>query len=118
MTIDEVMTLQADTGGLSNSQWIQQGKLHAVGRYQFIGPTFRSVVQQMGLPGNTKLTPDVQDAMALHLLRTAHNGIAQWVGPNSYATASERQAVEAARIMQNPNATTAQLRRAYSSLNA
>ena len=116
MTIGEIMELQRETG-ISTQEWINSGKLHAVGRYQFIGPTFKAVVQQMGLSPDTKLTPDVQDAMALHLLRTAGNGIGQWVGPSTYATASERQLVSAARILRNPNATQAQQRRAYRTIN-
>ena len=97
MTVGEIMELQARRPGMSDQEWINQGRLHAVGRYQFIGPTFAAVVQQMGIDPNQKLTPALQDAMALHLLRTSSNGIGQWVGPSTYATAAERRAVRAAQ---------------------
>ena len=113
-TLGEIMALQAENG-MSNSQWRDAGRLHAVGRYQFIGPTFKGVVTRMGLDKNLKFTPEVQDAMALDLLRTG--GISQWVGPNDYATPQERATVkEMQRILRNPNATDAQLRRATLSL--
>jgi hypothetical protein len=88
LTIGEIMTLQADPGSsMSMQEWFNKGKLHAVGRYQFIGPTLASVVNQMGINPNTKFTPVVQDKMALWLLRNSANGIGQWVGPSRYATA-------------------------------
>ena len=109
-TLGEIMALQAENG-VSNTQWRDAGRLHAVGRYQFIGPTLKGVVSRMGLDKNLKFTPEVQDAMALDLLRTG--GISQWVGPDDYATPQERATVkEMRRILRNPNATDAQLRRA------
>ena len=36
MTIGEIKQRQSDDGSLSNEQWIESGKLHAVGAYQFI----------------------------------------------------------------------------------
>ena len=98
LTIAEIMALQADPGsGMSMQEWFNQGKLHAVGRYQFIGPTLASVVSQMGIDPNTQFTPDVQDKMALWLLRNSANGIGQWVGPANYATAQERAIINAVR---------------------
>jgi hypothetical protein len=110
MTVGEIIELQSDNGSLSNSQWRDAGKLHAVGRYQFTRDTFKEVASRLGLGNNLKLTPDVQDAMALSLLRSA--GLSRWVGPTRFASPSEKAQVNAARIMKNPNATTAQLRRA------
>jgi len=98
LTIAEIMALQADPGSsMSMQEWFNAGKLHAVGRYQFIGPTLASVVRQMGINPNTKFTPDVQDKMALWLLRNSANGIGQWVGPANYATAQERAIINAVR---------------------
>lgn len=98
LTIGEIMELQRDPGSsMSMDQWIKSGKLHAVGRYQFIGSTFANVVNKMGIDSNTRFTPEVQDAMALWLLRNSKNGIGQWVGPANYATAQERAAVNAVR---------------------
>jgi hypothetical protein len=98
LTIAEIMALQADPGSsMSMQEWFNAGKLHAVGRYQFIGPTLASVVSQMGIDPNTQFTPDVQDKMALWLLRNSANGIGQWVGPANYATAQERALINAVR---------------------
>ena len=40
MTVGEIMALQESVPGMSNAEWYRQGRLHAVGRYQFIGDTF------------------------------------------------------------------------------
>ena len=64
MTLQEIMDLQSDDGSMTNDQWRDAGRLHAVGRYQFIGSTFANIVQQSGIDPNTRFTPEVQDAMA------------------------------------------------------
>lgn len=53
--------------------WIDRtpGQPHAIGRYQFIPPTLRSLVNQLNLPLNTQFTPDVQDQLADILLEDA-----------------------------------------------
>ena len=98
MTVGEIMDLQARRS-MSNAEWIRQGRLHAVGRYQFIRDTFAAVIQQLGISPNEKFSPQLQDRMALHLLRTSANGIGQWVGPDSYASAQERSIIAQARRM-------------------
>ena len=110
MTIQEIMDLQYDNRTLSNRQWRDQGRLHAVGRYQFIGPTLRAVVRQTGINPQTKFTPDVQDALALYLLRAAHSGIGQWVGPASYASSEERRVVRVARSLASAQTSAAHVR--------
>lgn len=109
MSLQEIMDLQEDTAGMSNDEWRDSGRLHAVGRYQFIGSTFKSIVDQSGIDPNTKFTPEVQDAMALYLLRTATGGIGQWVGPSTHATMDEKEIVRAARLLESGNASKAQL---------
>ena len=109
MTIQEIMDLQSDDGSLTNDQWRDQGRLHAVGRYQFIGSTLRSLVEKSGIDPNTQFVPEVQDALALYLLRIASSGISQWVGPNTYATMNEKAIVRHARMLETGNATKAQL---------
>ena len=89
------MELQARRPGMSNSEWIRQGRLHAVGRYQFIRDTFAQVVRELGIQPNERFTPELQDRMGLHHLR--NNGITPWVGPRTYATSAERAIVEQAR---------------------
>ena len=56
MSVGEIMNLQASRPGMSNAEWIRQGRLHAVGRYQMIGPTFARVVQAMGIKPNQQFT--------------------------------------------------------------
>ena len=97
MSVGEIMSLQNNSGAnrqLSNQEWINQGRLHAVGRYQFIGPTFASEVQRQGIDRNAKFTPDLQDQMGLSYLKKT--GIGSWVGPSDKATAAERDLVRQA----------------------
>jgi len=60
MTLSEVQSFQADLGNRLGSS--------AVGRYQFIQTTLRSVMDEMGLSGNERFTPELQDQMGLTLL--------------------------------------------------
>lgn len=118
MTLSEIYGFQ-DRKGLSGADFEAQGGLHAVGRYQFIGSTLRWVADQMGIPLDTKFTPQIQDQMAAWLLTNSANGIGQWVGPREFATAIERRTIQDAReraqqanrLAMNPNATERQLRR-------
>lgn len=48
----------------------------ALGRYQIVGRTLRSVQSALGLSDDTKFTPAVQDRMAMHLLNG--RGYADW----------------------------------------
>lgn len=119
MSISDIMALQARQP-ISDSQWISEGRLHAVGRYQFIGSTLAAVVKQTGIDPNLKFTPEVQNYLAAYLLQSSRSGIAQWVGPNSYATTAERAVVaqqrqrlqHAYRILRNPNSGPIQRQRA------
>jgi muramidase (phage lysozyme) len=62
MSLDEVLRWQ--------SQYVANGSpSSAVGRYQFIPKTLRGIMQEMGLKGTDKFTPELQDLMAIHLLK-------------------------------------------------
>jgi muramidase (phage lysozyme) len=63
---------------MSDDEWVKRGKLHAVGRYQFIGPTLRGLVQRLNIPLNAKFSPELQDRLFLSLLKSGGPG--QWVG--------------------------------------
>lgn len=54
-------------------QWIAvtPGQPHAIGRYQFIPSTLKSLVHELGLTRNTIFTSDVQDRLADILLEDA-----------------------------------------------
>jgi len=99
MTVGEIMDLQAEPSGtrMSNTDWIKQGKLHAVGRYQFIGPTLKGLVQRLGISRDQKFTSDLQDTLFLSLLKSG--GLGQWVGPTNHATAEEKALIEQARSL-------------------
>ena len=90
-TIGEIMELQSDPGRsvLSDSDWVSSGKLHAVGRYQFIGDTFRDEVNRMGISKDTKFTPEVQDQIFLSHLKRVGN-ISPWVGPSNQYSAEKK----------------------------
>jgi hypothetical protein len=96
LTIGEIMDLQADPGGsrMSNAEWVRLGKLHAVGRYQFIGPTLRGLVQRLGISRSAKFTPELQDRLFLSLLKSGGPG--QWVGLRN-ATAQEMAIIRQAQ---------------------
>jgi len=95
LTIKEIMALQAERSGMSNQEWIRQGRLHAVGRYQFIGKTLPGVVARSGIPTSAKFTPEVQDQLAIQYLKEA--GISAWIGPRDKASREERAIIEQAR---------------------
>ena len=95
MTIGEIKARQYDDKSMSKQQWLSSGKLHAVGRYQFIGNTLPGVAERAGIPDSAKFTPEVQDIMALQLMK--ERGISPWVGPSDKATGPERALVERAR---------------------
>ena len=94
-TLGEIKALQYDDKSMTNQQWIDAGKLHAVGAYQFIGNTLPGVAERAGIPDSAKFSPAVQDLMALQLMK--ERGISPWVGPSDKATAAERAIVEQAR---------------------
>ena len=97
LTIGEIKALQFDDGSMTNRQWADAGKLHAVGRYQFIGNTLPGVAKRAGIPDTAKFTKKVQDLMALQLMK--ERGISPWVGPSDKATPAERAIVEEARAV-------------------
>lgn len=101
-TLGEVLALGAEPTGarITNDQWIERGKIHAAGRYQFIHKTLKGLVQRHNLPSDLKFSPQVQDFLFLSLLSTG--GLGQWVGPSDYATAQERAIVNQAKLTLTP----------------
>ena len=78
LTVQEIMDLQFDDRSLTDDQWIEQGKLHAVGRYQIIGSTFKGLVRKLNIDPNAKFSPQIQDQMGLQLLK--ESGWRPWIG--------------------------------------
>jgi len=97
MTIGEIKALQREER-ISNAEWISKGKLHAVGRYQFIGNTLPGVAARAGFSDDTKFTRAVQDKMAIQLIK--ERGISPWVGPSDKASAAERALVRKVQLGQ------------------
>lgn len=64
MTLDEVQAAQV--------RWSKNHGSSAAGRYQFMRATLRGLIAEMGLRGSQRMTPDLQDAMAYHLLKRRH----------------------------------------------
>ena len=96
-TVGEIMALQYDDRTLTNQQWLDQRRLHTVGRYQFIGRTLASLVRRHNISLNAKFTPELQDKLALILLDEA--GLGSWIGPYAYANHYERQTVQQCRAI-------------------
>jgi len=87
MTLGEIFEKQ-NLGG-SDAEFQAAGGLHAVGRYQFIGPTLREEVDQMGLSHDTKFVPQVQDDIFFsHAKRMGD--ISPWIGPSVNYGAEKR----------------------------
>jgi hypothetical protein len=95
LTLGEIAKLQHDDKTLSDKQWINAGKLHAVGKYQIVGNTLPELVNKLNIPNNTKFSSVTQDAMALQLMK--ERGIQPWIGPSDKATLAERAIIENAR---------------------
>ena len=95
LTVREVLDLQYDDKTLSMRQWVDQGKLHAVGRYQFVANTLPGIVDRAGVPKDALFDKKVQDILALQLMK--ERGINPWVGPRIKALPHEKQIVELAR---------------------
>ena len=95
MTVGDILKLQYDDGSLSMRQWADQGKLHAVGKYQIIGNTLPGLVDRAKVPLSAKFDEKAQDILALQLMK--ERGITPWVGPSDKALPPERAIVEAAR---------------------
>ena len=81
LTVGEVMELQRDDGSLTDQQWIDQGKIWAAGRYQFVGPTLSGIVGQMGIDPSTRFSPELQDKMAMYLGKQNLDNLSNtWIG--------------------------------------
>ncbi|MDO8983011.1 hypothetical protein [Cypionkella sp.] len=76
MTLDQLATFSDPSGAYG--QWVKGANPKGVvatpmGRHQIVGTTMRNTARDMNLPGNTKFSPYIQDAMAGNL---THNRLA------------------------------------------
>lgn len=96
LTVGEIMDLQYDDKSLTMEQWKQQGKLHAVGRYQFVGSTFAEVVNKMGISKDELFSQELQDRMCLFHFK--EKGYGPWVGVVDNASQTEKMLLNRARF--------------------
>ena len=82
MSIDQVMDLQYDDKSMSDEEWRKAGKIHAAGRYQFIGSTLRDEVSKMGIDTSRMFDAGTQDEIFLSHAKRIGN-ISPWVGPST-----------------------------------
>lgn len=62
MSIDEVLDHQNTMKGSGSPST-------AVGKYQFLQKTLKGLKEELGLDGGEKMTPELQDRLAVHLMR-------------------------------------------------
>lgn len=72
MTLDEVDKLQGQMLRHPENSWNSS----AIGRYQIVRTTLRSLKKQLGLKGDEKFTPQLQDRLAEQLLK--NRGYDDW----------------------------------------
>jgi len=83
MTIAEVMDLQSGNHDWNKyptmDSWYKAGKIHAAGRYQFIGDTLKGVVARSGIDVSRKFDASAQDEL-FKFHATEVGGLQPWVG--------------------------------------
>lgn len=96
MTIGEVLQRQSgyDDRSITDEQWRANGGLHAVGRYQFIGPTLKDEVTRMGLPMDTLFNQKTQDDIFFSHAKRVGN-ISPWIGPSNQYDSNKRSELNA-----------------------
>ncbi|WDS61015.1 hypothetical protein SBM1_00143 [Synechococcus phage S-BM1] len=98
LTVKQVMDLQSGwASSMSNAEWIRKGKLHAVGRYQFVGPTLAGLVSQGHAKPSDKFDQSTQNKLAVALIKQVGTNPSRlkgtWVGLSHETDAAIRAAV-------------------------
>lgn len=99
LTVKQVMDLQSGWAdrSVSDEEWIRRGKLHAVGRYQFIGPTLASLVSQGHAKPSDKFDQSTQNKLAVALIKEVGTNPGRlkktWIGLSHETDAAIRAAV-------------------------
>ena len=100
LTVGEVMKLQSGWAGpMSNEEWIRNGKLHAVGRYQIIGPTLAGLVGRGVVSEGDPFNKATQNKLAIELIKgRGHDPSAlqaEWIGLTKESIESIQKALSA-----------------------
>jgi hypothetical protein len=84
LTVGQVMDLQAPRSGMSDAEWIKQGRLHATGRYQIIGPTLKSLVDRGVAKRSDLYNESTQNKLGVALIKGRGRNAAalksEWIG--------------------------------------
>lgn len=101
MSVGEVLTWQRNfvASGSPSS---------AVGKYQFIHGTLKSLVDHYDIPRDAKFDKDLQDELAVHLLekRNLHGYLRGDIGPGQFAHELSKEWASLPRVFgSNPNAS-------------
>lgn len=91
MTVGEVIKQQSgyDDLSISDAEWRSRGGIHAVGRYQFIGPTLKDQVARSGISMDALFDESTQDKLFLDHLKYVGRIDPTWVGPAKNMDRSE-----------------------------
>lgn len=79
MTVDQAIQFSAPGGEYANWSKGQVGRVATpMGAYQIVGSTLRDMKKRMGLKGNERMTPALQDRIADEIFKT--QGLGAWAG--------------------------------------
>ncbi|MDN3713351.1 hypothetical protein QWZ10_19390 [Paracoccus cavernae] len=78
MTLKEILALQSTMRTPENRALYGDGKgSSALGRYQIVGSTLEGLIKDLGLSGDELFSPEMQDRLAMQLLRQIKPGMLQ-----------------------------------------
>ncbi|AOO19363.1 hypothetical protein WH070310_013 [Cyanophage S-RIM12_WH_07_0310] len=99
MTVQEIMDKQYDDRSMSPQQWKESGKLHAVGRYQFIGSTLKSLVDQGVVSPKDQFSPATQNKLGVALVKQTGGNVSRlkstWIGLQHESDSAVSSAISA-----------------------
>ena len=99
MTVGQVMEKQYDDRSMSDAQWKEAGKLHAVGRYQIIGSTLKGLVDQGVVSKDDKFDAATQNKLGIALVKGTGGDVGRlkstWIGLQHETDAAVAAAVSA-----------------------
>lgn len=79
MTVDQAIQFSSAGGAYANYSKSKVGKVATpMGAYQIVGSTLQEAKKAMGLKGNERMTPQMQDALGDYIYQT--QGTGAWVG--------------------------------------
>ena len=106
MTVDEALQFSDPSGPYG--QWVkgQVGRVATpMGAYQIVGSTLRDAKAGLGLTGNEKMTPQLQERLGQYIYQT--QGTGAWEGYRGPQSGGQLSPERAAQILQSPNVPAA-----------